>query len=324
MPETLISIDAPEDEAGLPPRIPRAWRLHHALRGGRPPPPGAGPGRDTGAGDAGTGRPAPVVLVHGFGCAGEDWAPQVEALSPERVTLTLDLPMHGASRPASEFSGEAPPLTIEACSRALGALLDALALPPAVLVGHSMGCRVVMQCALERPRGVRGLVLVDGSRIGNGDPEALSGSPRRGFGQEGYEAATTRLFREMFLPATPEERIRPFVERALRLPSATGLALFASMAAWDAGRALGALEAIRAPLAVVQSTWLDTGRRRIPLGPGESTPWVEEIRRMRPDARIELVPGAGHFTMLDAPEAVTRAIRALATDGEDGPGARNG
>jgi len=73
-----------------------------------------------------------------------------------------------------------------------------------------------------------------------------------------------------------------------------------------------ALAEIDAPIAVVQSTYMNPERRRVPVEPGMRVPWLELVQRVARDPRIEIVPGVGHFTMLEAPEAVNEAIEAMA------------
>jgi pimeloyl-ACP methyl ester carboxylesterase len=63
-------------------------------------------------------------------------------------------------------------ITIEAYGVAVARALTNLELPPAILVGHSMGCRVVLEASRVQPDAVSGLVFVDGSRISEGDPIA--------------------------------------------------------------------------------------------------------------------------------------------------------
>jgi pimeloyl-ACP methyl ester carboxylesterase len=50
---------------------------------------------------------------------------------------------------------------------------------------------------------------------------------------------------------------------------------------------------------------------RIPLQPGANTPWFELVRRHVPAARIEIVSGAGHFTMLEEPQTVNQLLAAF-------------
>ena len=90
----------------------------------------------------GQGRP-PIVFVHGFGCAHSDWDAQVSHLSPRRQTIAVDLRGHGAS------PGTPNQCSIEQFGADVAEVMQTLALPPAVLVGHSMGCRVVVEAAFK-------------------------------------------------------------------------------------------------------------------------------------------------------------------------------
>ena len=70
-----------------------------------------------------------------------------------------------------------------------------------------------------------------------------------------------------------------------------------------------ALGAMRVPLMVIQSTTLNTDRKRVPLKEGETTPWLDLVRKRVPTARIEGIAGVGHFSQIEAPERVERAAR---------------
>jgi len=87
----------------------------------------------------------PIVFVHGFGCALSDWDAQVAHFSPHYQTITLDLRGHG------ESFGAAAECSIERYGADVAEVLRALRLPPAILVGHSMGCRVETEVALQAP-----------------------------------------------------------------------------------------------------------------------------------------------------------------------------
>jgi pimeloyl-ACP methyl ester carboxylesterase len=106
----------------------------------------------------GTGRPA-VVFVHGFGCAHSDWDAQVAHISPRHLTVAVDLRGHGVS------PGTAAKCSIERYGADIAEVMQALALSPAVLIGHSMGCRGVVEAALQAPAHVAGIVLLDGSQL---------------------------------------------------------------------------------------------------------------------------------------------------------------
>src|SRR5262249_61193968 len=67
-----------------------------------------------------------------------------------------------------------------------------------VLVGHSMGCRVITEAYLQAPADVAGLVFVDGSIIG-GDPDFAIKRARENIERNGMDALTQRLFSDMFV-----------------------------------------------------------------------------------------------------------------------------
>jgi pimeloyl-ACP methyl ester carboxylesterase len=69
-----------------------------------------------------------------------------------------------------------------------------------------------------------------------------------------------------------------------------------------------ALSQVTVPLLAIQSTYINPERVRVPLQAGATTPWLELVRHHVPTARVEIVGGAGHFTMLDKPQAVNQLL----------------
>jgi len=258
--------------------------------------------------DQGAGTPA-IVFVHGLACAREDWKAQLEALSPAHRCVSVDLPGHGAT-PAGG------PLAIGPFGEALAATVAELGALPAVLVGHSMGCRVVLEAARRLDAQVRGVALVDGSLRGAGDPQAARAATLAAIESRGFERYLRELFEAMFTDASDPALREHVVRRALRLDARAGAALIADLAAFDAGHMDAALAAIRAPVLVIQSTGVDARGRRVPLERGQSTPFVDAVRARLPAARVEVIPGIGHFTMHEAPQQVSELIAQLAA----GPG----
>ena len=103
--------------------------------------------REYGAGD-------PVVILHGLYGSSANWGSVARALAGRHRTILPDLRNHGDSphRPAMSY---------EAMAGDVAELMDRLGLDVAALVGHSMGGKVVMTLALQRPRRVRRLCVVD-------------------------------------------------------------------------------------------------------------------------------------------------------------------
>jgi len=147
---------------------------------------------------AGTGDP-PLVFVHGFACDGTDWQAQVDALATRTTVVVCELPGHGSS------PGTPAECTIEAYGIAVARALMELELRPAILVGHSMGCRVVLKASRVQPYAVSGLVLVDGSRIGEGHPIAAQRAMAGELAGDGYPRFVRQFFESMFV-ARPTRR----------------------------------------------------------------------------------------------------------------------
>jgi pimeloyl-ACP methyl ester carboxylesterase len=239
--------------------------------------------------------------VHGFACAHADWRFQIEEFRKKHDVVACDLRGHGST------PGRAEECSIEHYGGDVAALLAALELPRAVLVGHSMGCRVVLEANRLAPGRVAGIVLIDGSRLGSGDPAAAEAAARAAIERAGYAAFAEDLFRQMFLRPSPQADA--IVERALRTSAAFGAALWPRMARWSAAMQDHALDAVRAPLLAIQSTMLDATMRRVAMREGDTSPWLKSLKAR--GARIEIVPDTGHFTMLEAPERVNAMIGAF-------------
>lgn len=251
---------------------------------------------------SGGGTPA-LIFVHGFGCSHEDWHAQFDFFSKNHEVVACDLRGHGAT------PGRPQECSIEHYGGDVAALVNHLGLSKAILVGHSMGCRAVLEAARLDPERIAGIVLVDGSRQGMGDPEAAERSARSALEEKGYGAFMRPFFEAMFLVQSPQSQA--VVERALRLPADLGGALFPRMARWDAGSMEAALDAVRAPVLAVQCTYVNTERKRVPIGPGDTTPWLELLRQKVKDLRIEILGGVGHFPQLEAAERLNRLLDAF-------------
>lgn len=101
----------------------------------------------------GTGEP--LLMIHGLGSSGADWALQVAALEQRFRIIVPDLPGSGHSPPPSEQ------YTIEGFATALWSLLDHLQVPQANIIGFSLGGAVALEMAAQRPASVPRLGLIN-------------------------------------------------------------------------------------------------------------------------------------------------------------------
>ncbi len=238
----------------------------------------------------GIGHP-PIVFVHGFGCSHTDWAAQVSHVSPRHQTVAVDLRGHGNS------PGSATDCSIERYGADVAEVMRALALPPAVLVGHSMGCRVAIEAALQAPAQTAGAILVDGSQF----PAAMETVLRQRFAMpNGYAELVDSLFRQMFTERSDRSVVASVIERAGRLPRTIGEKMLADMQRYDVGRLPGSLALLRVPVMVLQCTYNNENRERRTMHSGQATPYLEMIRASVPSARVEIIPETGHFPQFDA------------------------
>ena len=243
--------------------------------------------------------------MHGFLCSHEDWRHQLAFFSKTNEVVACDLRGHGAT------PGRPQECSIEHFGGDVMALVNNLELPDPILIGHSMGCRVVLEANRIAPERIAGLVLIDGSRAGTGDPAAAEAAAHAQISDLGYAAWAEALFRQMFFQSTPAtERL---VQRAVRQSAEIGSALWPRAARWDAGTLETALAAVHAPVLVIQTTTRDprTGKRG-PMKPGQSSPYIDLLKSRLTNCRVEVLAGLGHFPQLEAPERVNRLIAEFA------------
>ena len=94
---------------------------------------------------------------------------------------------------------------------------------------------------------------------------------------DGYRNFVRKFFESMFFPSSNPALARAIIERGLRFPTGLGRTLMTDLAGWDAREMESALDSVDVPLLAIQSTTLDTARRRVSLEPGLSSPWLELV-----------------------------------------------
>jgi pimeloyl-ACP methyl ester carboxylesterase len=235
----------------------------------------------------------PIVFVHGFACAHNDWDAQVTHLSPRHQTVAVDLRGHGAS------PGTPDECSVERYGADVAEVTRALALPQAVLVGHSMGCRVVVEAALQAPPDhIAGVVLVDGSQFA---PTVESMLEQAFADPDGYSALTRRWFQHMFTAKSDAAVVASVIERAGRLPRSVGENMLIDMVRYDVGPLSTALSDLRVPVMAIQTTYSNEKRERRSMSKGQTTPYLDMLRAHIPSVRVEIIADTGHFPQIDEP-----------------------
>jgi len=228
---------------------------------------------------------APVLLVHGLGYTREGWGPLRELLSRRYRVLSYD------NRGIGESEIPPGPYTVDELAADAAQVLDEAGAERAHVLGASLGGMVAQLLAAERPERVDRLVLA-GTTPGGARAYPL---PQR----------TLALMAEASaLP--PEVALRRFVENALapgsplvdevlayrqaHPPDPAGWAAQAAAgASWDAD---GRLARIAAPTLVL------AGTADAVVDPRNAELIAEAI----PNARLQLIDGAGHLPFWERPE----------------------
>jgi pimeloyl-ACP methyl ester carboxylesterase len=253
--------------------------------------------------DWGTPGKPPALFLHGGGQTARTWDLSCLALRRELRCVALDQRGHGDSEWAYDLD-YAP----DAHARDVGALLDRLEIPRALVVGMSMGCLNGLAFTLANPQRVTGFVAVDagpwiqmegGRRIADFVRDA-----DQGVDVEAFVAAAVR-----FNPRRDPRLLRQgLLHNLRRMPDGT--------LTWKTDRRRHIdLAGIEARLAALRAR---LGEIRCPVlivRGGESDVFSDEdaerFASALPDARWVRVDGAGHTVQGDQPAALVREIRAF-------------
>jgi 3-oxoadipate enol-lactonase len=242
------------------------------------------------------GRGEPLLLIHGLGCSGANWAFQVAALEHRFRLIIPDLPGSGhSSPPRSEY-------TIAGFADAMWRLMDHLKIRETNIVGFSLGGAVALEMATLRPSCVPKLALINSLAT--------------------YQPRDLRKWLETYLSAT--------IVRMLGMPRAACL-----MAArlfpepWQramrehAAHMMGSVPAnsyLGTGLALARWAILDrlnllTCRVLLIAAENDFTPLAEK-RELAKNLKAELVVvrGSRHGTPFDSVEATNASLLALLTD----------
>lgn len=236
----------------------------------------------------------PLVLLHAFPLDARMWHPVRRFLSARLRLITPD--QRGLGRTPLPETDSAPAL--EDAARDLLTLLDRLELDRVVLGGCSMGGYLTMAVLRMAPERVGGLVLVD-TRASADAPEAARN--RLALAEraeaEGVEGWLAETMLPNLLSGNAPGAVADTVRAQIASQPPAGVA-WAARAMAVRPDSSGVLAEASVPALVV------VGEQDSLTPPGDA----RAMEAVLPDAELVVVPGAGHLTPLEAPEAVSSAI----------------
>ena len=222
------------------------------------------------------GSGSPVIVLHGWGGAIESVRPIIQCLSRTHTAYALDFPGFGQSKqPPADWG-------IFDYAEWVGTFMDIIQCPQAHLIGHSFGGRVAIVLAAQHSHRINRLILVDSAGIR---------SPRtwRHHLRVNLFKGTRGLSRLIPVPRWQEAALKQMY------------AIFGSTDYRDAGPMRGIFvrvvnEDLQALLPAIQAASLliwGENDGDVPLSHGEI------MAREMPNAHLEVLSGAGHFSYLD-------------------------
>jgi esterase len=234
-----------------------------------------------------------VTLLHGLFGAGRNLGVVQRHLAARFRVLAIDLRNHGDSPHADSMSYAEMAEDVAATLAQAGAL-------PAAVIGHSMGGKVAMRLALDRPDAVTRLAVMDIAPVAN--PPHF-GAMAQAMSALDLRPGLTRAEADAALaPAVAEASLRAFLLQNLRL---------GAHPEWRIG-----LREIAAALPVIEGWETPPGARfdkPVLFVAGARSDYIQPghrpaIRALFPSARFVTVKDAGHWLHADNPAAVIAVL----------------
>ncbi|MBT3337255.1 MAG: alpha/beta hydrolase [Anaerolineae bacterium] len=226
----------------------------------------------------------PILLIHGAGGSHLHWSPEIRRLNGFQI-VSLDLPGHGKS----EGIGRQ---TITDYVQAVQKFMDAINMPAAIIIGHSMGSAIALQLVLDAPDRVLALVIIgSGSRL-RVAPSILESASNPAT----FPLAVKNITEWSFGPETSprlKELAAQRMEKETRPPVLHGD--FLACNEFDSEERL---PEIKTPTLIL----CGTEDKMTPLK------YSQALHEKIKDSEFIEIEGAGHMVMLEKPREVAEAI----------------
>lgn len=233
-----------------------------------------------------TGASAPaLVFVHCWCCDRGYWKEQVGYFASRNKVVTLDLAGHGESGAGRKA------WTVAAYGGDVAAVAEGLDLERVVLIGHSMGARVILEAARRMPERVIGLVGVDSYQNFELSLQEERVAQFMAAFDAGFEDMTRKFVRALFTADADTTLIALIADDMSSAPAEVGVGSLRNTILYSP---LEALKEIKAPIRAINSD-------RVPTNVGAN-------KRHAPSFDVKLMPGRGHFLHMEDPGIFNKVL----------------
>jgi 3-oxoadipate enol-lactonase len=237
-------------------------------------------GYDIGYDEAGAGVATPIVFLHGVGSDKSVWQPQLEYFARQRRAVAFDYPGYGDSDPAPRGT------TRDDYASAIISAMHELGIDRAHICGLSLGGVVAIAMHHADSKRCASLILADTFAV---HPEGRA-IYERGVAASGDLRALAEARVDVLLAQPADPSVRSEVVETMARINPAGYCIGAE-AVWLADQRNRA-EEIDVPTLVL------VGGQDLVTPPELSIELVDLI----PDARMQVIAGAGHIGNLEKPE----------------------
>lgn len=235
----------------------------------------------------GDGSPA-LVFIHGWCCDRSYWDAQVEHFSKNHKVVAIDLAGHGDS------GIERAHWTTAAFGNDVAAVIEKLGLDQVVLIGHSMGGFVMIEAAHQMPDRIIGLVGIDTlTDLEDRWTQEQFDEFIAAF-KSNFTKATDKFVRTMFPPSADPDLVEQIAADMSSAPSEVGVGAMEGMFAYFNNDMEKALQEIQIPVVCINSDLWETN--------------VEANKKYIASYELLLMPGLGHFIMMEDPETFNQLL----------------
>jgi pimeloyl-ACP methyl ester carboxylesterase len=233
---------------------------------------------------SGKGEPT-LVFIHGWSCNQSVWKKQVPYFEKNYRVVTMDLAGHGAS------GQERAVYTMEAFGEDAAAVVRAVGTKQAIVMGHSMGGAVIVEAAEMMPEEIAAIVGIDTL---HDFEEVLTAEQKEEFlkpFKEDFKKHTDSFVRGMFVEGTDPNLMDEVAGMMSGASPRVGISALDEM--------------------FKRSYVTNPPKIKMPVWCLNADLWptkLEVNRKFVPEFNLRIMPGVGHFLMLEKPEEFNKQL----------------